>query len=266
MRTQLPGPVTRHDPSLRAWRRAASARKFAVRVNPRQFRSDNEPVGLSVTRARKRTARRFALAEKYRSRRIFGQIVLVLYQFCTASVPTPSCFPLPSVLTSNGNQIMKSQPQSRNSRRYPASPTRIDEVLSAIHASQKANHARPYSHHSSLATRHCPIQSLAKHNRKPVQLIENKQQQLKSIASFCRVFRGNAADFQPPRPRHHSPRITTHQSLITPHDSRASETTTHGIIMLSNAQRASLIKSSAARPATGIRRTTKPASACGHLS
>jgi hypothetical protein len=33
-----------------------------------------------------------------------------------------------------------------------------------------------------------PNQSLAKHNRKPSQIIEKKQQRLKSIASFCRVF------------------------------------------------------------------------------
>src|ERR1700676_5328490 len=32
-------------------------------------------------------------------------------------------------------------------------------------------------------------QSLAKHNRKPSQMIEDKQQRPKSIASFCRVFR-----------------------------------------------------------------------------
>ena len=31
-------------------------------------------------------------------------------------------------------------------------------------------------------------QSLAKHNRKPSQAIENNHQQPKSIASFCRVF------------------------------------------------------------------------------
>src|SRR5271170_3603179 len=38
-----------------------------------------------------------------------------------------------------------------------------------------------------------PIQSLAKHNRKPPQLTENNHQQPKSIASFCRVFRDSAA-------------------------------------------------------------------------
>src|SRR5271163_2517376 len=31
-----------------------------------------------------------------------------------------------------------------------------------------------------------PNQSLAKHNRKPLQVIENKHQRPKSIASFCR--------------------------------------------------------------------------------
>jgi hypothetical protein len=59
--------------------------------------------------------------------------------------------------------------------------------------------------------------------------------------------------------------ITTHELLITPRESRNSQTPTHGIIMLSYAQRASLTKSPVARPATGYRRGTKPASACGHL-
>jgi hypothetical protein len=35
-------------------------------------------------------------------------------------------------------------------------------------------------------------QSLAKHNRKASQIIENKQQRPESIASFCRVFRAYA--------------------------------------------------------------------------
>jgi hypothetical protein len=160
---------------------------------------------------------------------------------------------------------MKSHPQSRNSRRHPASLRWIHEALNAFHASLTANNAQPCSHHSSLAPRHYPIQSLAKHNRKPIQLIENKQQQLKSIASFCRVFRGCATLFQAQRPRHRNPRITTHHSLITPHDSRACQTPTHGIIVLSNAQRVSLMKGSAARPATGTLFGAKPASACGHL-
>src|SRR5277367_3318345 len=44
---------------------------------------------------------------------------------------------------------------------------------------------------ASRFMRHYPNQSLAKHNRKPMQLIENKHQRSKSIASFCRVFRGS---------------------------------------------------------------------------
>jgi hypothetical protein len=45
------------------------------------------------------------------------------------------------------------------------------------------------SHHPSFVTPHFPNQSLAKHNRKPSQIIENNHQRLRSIASFCRVFR-----------------------------------------------------------------------------
>jgi hypothetical protein len=112
---------------------------------------------------------------------------------------------------------MKSHPQSRNSRRHPAWLQRVHEVLGAFHRSQTVNKAQPFSHHSSLTTGHCPIQSLAKHNRKPIQLIENKQRQLKSIASFCRLFRGDATLFQVPQNSHRIPLITTHQSLITNH-------------------------------------------------
>jgi hypothetical protein len=64
-----------------------------------------------------------------------------------------------------------------------------------------------------------PIQSLAKHNRKPMQLTENKHQRPKSIASFRRNLSA-----PPPCPTnhdsrgtHHAPRFTTHQSLLTDH-------------------------------------------------
>jgi hypothetical protein len=118
---------------------------------------------------------------------------------------------------------MKSNPQSRNSRRHPvahAGLPRIRQVPSAFHGSQTANHAQLCSHRPSPATRHRPNQSLAKHNRKPIQLIENKQQQLKSIASFCRVFRDYAALSQALRNHHLSPLITAHQSLLTNHQFR----------------------------------------------
>jgi hypothetical protein len=54
-------------------------------------------------------------------------------------------------------------------------------------------------------------------------------------------------------------------SLSTAHESAASSDPTHGIIMLSYARRGGLIPIPDARPATGNRRGTKPASACGHL-
>ena len=60
-----------------------------------------------------------------------------------------------------------------------------------------------------------PNQSLAKHNRKPVQLAENKHQRSKSIASFCRNL-----SVRPPRPANHHSRVALcrfagHQSLLT---------------------------------------------------
>ena len=52
-------------------------------------------------------------------------------------------------------------------------------------------------------------QSLAKHNRKPSQLIENNHQHPKSIASFCRVF----LDYSPPR---NSPPLFRSDSTAAP--------------------------------------------------
>lgn len=56
-------------------------------------------------------------------------------------------------------------------------------------ASRRPLSPRPASNYSSLVTHHCPIQSLAKHNRRPSQIVENNHQRSKSIASFSRVFR-----------------------------------------------------------------------------
>ncbi len=49
-------------------------------------------------------------------------------------------------------------------------------------------HESRFTGHEPRSARRCPNQSLAKHNRKPTQMIENKQPRRKSIASFCRVF------------------------------------------------------------------------------
>ena len=98
---------------------------------------------------------------------------------------------------------MKSHPKSRHSYRGttlpPTSPKQ--SALFASHGSRITIHqsriaGASLSHRSSLATLHCPNRSLAKHNRKPMQIIENNQQRSKSISSFCRVFyawRGKAA-------------------------------------------------------------------------
>jgi NADH-quinone oxidoreductase subunit I len=59
-----------------------------------------------------------------------------------------------------------------------------------------------------------PNQSLAKHNRKPPQLIENNDQRPKSIASFCRAFFCD----QTILPDRISP-ITLRETLITTHHS-----------------------------------------------
>jgi hypothetical protein len=73
--------------------------------------------------------------------------------------------------------------------------------------------------HLRAAAAPSPNQSLAKHNRKPSQLTENKHQRSKSIASFCRNLLA-----PPPHPTHHdsratyrASRFTNHQSLLTNH-------------------------------------------------
>jgi hypothetical protein len=60
-------------------------------------------------------------------------------------------------------------------------------------------------------------ESLAKHNRKPAQLTENKHQRAKSIASFC-----HDLSAPPPHPTnhdsqgtYHASRFINHQSLLT---------------------------------------------------
>jgi hypothetical protein len=57
-----------------------------------------------------------------------------------------------------------------------------------ILALPSADHESRFTRHLPLSTRNRPNQSLAKHNRKPLQIIENNQRRCKSIASFCRVF------------------------------------------------------------------------------
>ena len=135
---------------------------------------------------------------------------------------------------------MKSQSQLRNSRRHPALLPRVQEVLCSGNGSLIPSDAQPFSHNSSPDTGHRPNQSLAKHNRKTMQLTENKRPQLKSIASFCRDSRRYVTLFQTSRNRHRFPQLTAHQSLITPHESRGSQRPTHGIMLLSYALRASL--------------------------
>jgi len=75
---------------------------------------------------------------------------------------------------------------------HPQTSTHPTHAMNlAIHTNARINDQRAgesCAHCSSLITRYCLIQSLAKHNRKPSQVIENKQQRPRSIASFCRVF------------------------------------------------------------------------------
>ncbi len=64
----------------------------------------------------------------------------------------------------------------------------LAQTRTLIPASQRLFAPWPAFRRSSLVTHHCPSQSLAKHNRKPSQLIENNHQRQRSIASFCRVY------------------------------------------------------------------------------
>jgi len=132
------------------------------------------------------------------------------------SILSYSCFRIPVVLASTGNQNMKSRSKSGNSLRHPVRRPRIRVVRCAVHGTRSANHAQPLAGHASLARRHRPNQSLAKHNRKPRQAIENKRPQPKSIAGFCRLFLDYGALFQPPQNRRRRTLLTNHQSLIAP--------------------------------------------------
>jgi hypothetical protein len=91
---------------------------------------------------------------------------------------------------------MKSHAQSRQSHRRQARPLTVAQAGGALRAarttgrgSQSVNRESQLSfpHRSSPVTRHCPLQSQAKHNRKSSQSTEKKHHQPKSIASFCRL-------------------------------------------------------------------------------
>ena len=135
---------------------------------------------------------------------------LVLYQFCTASVRAHSCFPLRCMLSSNGNQNMKSQSRLRHSSCPRACP--LQTLASNLAPSPTG---APQSPHITRSSRN---QSLAKHNRKPSQLTENKHHEPKSIASSCRVFCRYAAR-RPTFSRHRAVSRTPARlsSLITRH-------------------------------------------------
>jgi len=62
------------------------------------------------------------------------------------------------------------------------------QTQTPTHASQRLLAPHPVPARSSILTDRCPNQSLAKHNRKPMQLTENNHHRPKSIASFFRVF------------------------------------------------------------------------------
>jgi hypothetical protein len=66
-----------------------------------------------------------------------------------------------------------------------------------------AAHSQPSTHSAHLSVTPTANQSLAKHNRKPSQLAENKHQRAQSIASFCRLLAS------PPRLTNHDSRIAS---------------------------------------------------------
>ena len=106
---------------------------------------------------------------------------------------------------------MKSHSQSRLSHRRKARPLTVAHAVGSVHLTPTTSHE---SHRqprtaaavrSSLITRHCLNQSLAKQNRKAPQSTENKHHRPQSIASFCRDFRES---------RSPAPAITTHHVHI----------------------------------------------------
>jgi|SRR5271155_638096 hypothetical protein len=131
---------------------------------------------------------------------------------------------------------------------------------------------RPTDHASLLADRSLPIApiligcSAIKNGRNSrvisAQSISNRPKKACSQRAFCAPQTAEQAlqTAALQAPARGSP------SLSTARESAASSDPTHGIIVLSYARRGSLIASPDARPATGNRRGTKPASACRHLT
>jgi len=77
-----------------------------------------------------------------------------------------------------------------------------------------AAHRQTSTHPTHRPVPPSPNQSLAKHNRKPPQMIENKQQRPKSIASFCRVFCDSNGKSKGTHPAERDGRCTRSQILI----------------------------------------------------
>jgi len=71
---------------------------------------------------------------------------------------------------------------------YTGMTARSVSVAAQSATARCARHESRFTRRFPLLSGRCSNQSLAKHNRKPSQLIENNHHRPKSIASFCRVF------------------------------------------------------------------------------
>jgi hypothetical protein len=166
---------------------------------------------------------------------------------------------------------MKLRTQSRDSSQRPALPPTRTLLAPAVHRSRAVGrdsclpdresgvHHRGSrtANHSSPITQFL-IGSTAIRNARNSSVISTK-----SISNRPKIACRHARFLRVLHSSNHNSRASARGSLPTNHESRI---TSHGIIMLSNAQRASLTRSPVARPAPGNRLGAKPASACGHLT
>lgn len=128
---------------------------------------------------------------EYRSQLRFGQVVLVLYQFCTASVLSSSCFRIVFVLTSIGNQNMKPHARSCHGSGRPAPsaafcPHRLTQR-------RRQWRARSATHHRYFLIGHTAIKNARNSHENIILTFSNRPK----IACFARVLRPTNRQSQP---------------------------------------------------------------------
>jgi hypothetical protein len=192
--------------------------------------------------------------------------------FLSRVCPDEQLFPPCPVLTSYRDQIMKLHSMTRHSRQRSAPSPGDPFVLRVVHGSQARSLEVQLPNHRSRLANPCSqgtpflIGCAAIRNDRNSNAINgespsNRFQKARFLAHILRpTTRWSRIAKRASRGAGYGSRTT-----IRRHESRVTQSPTHGIIMLSWARRGSLTPSPDAQLAAGNRRGTKPASACGHL-